>query len=219
MKTRQVVIFSGETFTVPQGIQRIDTRSTHGWQVRYHGTKMFSDHTQDGSGAALSLVKATQELLSRIAKLPAPNTLQERPSANKKSDLPSGISGPIVRQRRGSALRTANFSVLVPRFGQTPRCRTVYIGNENTYDGDRYTVALAKAVAIRQEAEQQYELDATKAKRKSARDLKAHLAEMTAKLPKPVKAAAKKAKPAAKAPASAAKSPRASKAAKAASAA
>ena len=38
MKTRDVAIFSGHRFAVPQGIQRIDTKSTHGWQVRYHGT-------------------------------------------------------------------------------------------------------------------------------------------------------------------------------------
>ena len=181
MKTRQVVIFSGQQFTVPQGIQRIDTKSTHGWQVRYHGTKMFSDHTPDGSVAAASLVRACRELLSRIGKLPAPVTLQERPSANKTSDLPSGISGPIVRQRKGAKVRTAHLSVLVPRFGQPPRCRTVYIGNENTYTVDRYHAALARAVEIRQEAEEVYEAAATKAKREAARDLEVLITELNAR--------------------------------------
>ena len=51
MNTRDVVIFSGERFVVPQCIQRIDHLSTHGWQLRYGGTKLFSDHSQDGSGA------------------------------------------------------------------------------------------------------------------------------------------------------------------------
>ena len=55
MKQRNVTIFSGKAFTVPQGIQRIDTASTHGWQVRYQGTKFFSDHSPDGSGAATSV--------------------------------------------------------------------------------------------------------------------------------------------------------------------
>ncbi len=45
MKLRDVAIFNGQKFVVPQGIQRIDTKSTHGWQVRYQGTKMFSDHS------------------------------------------------------------------------------------------------------------------------------------------------------------------------------
>ena len=42
MKTRNITLFSGEQFEVPQGIQRIDHRATHGWQLRYGGTKLFS---------------------------------------------------------------------------------------------------------------------------------------------------------------------------------
>lgn len=194
MKTRHVVIFSGEQFTVPQGIQRIDTRSTHGWQVRYHGTKMFSDHTPDGSGAAAALVRATKELLKRINEMPAPVTLQGRPSANKTSGLPSGISGPIVRQRKGAKLRTANLSVLVPRYGMSPRCRTVYIGNENTYTVERYQAALERAIQIRQEAEEVYAVEATKAKRKAAKLMKAMLAEAVARAAQaPAPTAARKA--------------------------
>ncbi|MFM2404612.1 MAG: hypothetical protein RL223_2492 [Pseudomonadota bacterium] len=207
MKTRQVVIFSGEQFTVPQGIQRIDTRSTHGWQVRYHGTKMFSDHTPDGSGAAAALVRATKELLRRINEMPAPVTLQGRPSANKTSGLPSGISGPIVRQRKGAKLRTANLSVLVPRYGMSPRCRTVYIGNENTYTVERYQAALDRAIQIRQEAEEVYAVEATKAKRKAAKLMKAMLADAMARAaqsPAPT-ATRKRAVKAAAAPASAAR--------------
>src|SRR5882762_5208682 len=93
MKVRDVTIFTGERFEVPQGIQRIDSYATHGWQVRYGGTKLFSDHTPDGSGASAALVQATKELLNRIAKLPAPSRLQRAPSGNKTSDLPVGISG------------------------------------------------------------------------------------------------------------------------------
>ena len=55
MKVRDVVIFSGERFEVPQGIQRIDHRATHGWQLRYGGTKLFSDGSPDGSGASEEL--------------------------------------------------------------------------------------------------------------------------------------------------------------------
>ena len=102
MKYRDVTIFSGQKFTVPQNVQRIDHLATHGWQLRYGGTKLFSDHTSDGSGAAASLEAATKELLRRIAKLPAPSRLQQKPNHNKTSDLPVGISGPIVRQRAGA---------------------------------------------------------------------------------------------------------------------
>ena len=169
MKFRDVVIFSGQRFQVPQGIQRIDTRATHGWQVRYGGTKLFSDHTPDGSGAAASLERATQELARRIARLPAPTLLQKRPSGHKTSALPVGISGPIVRQRAGSGVRSASLSVLMPRWGQPPRCSSVYIGTENTYTVERFQAALDKAVAMRQAAEEAYERAATKARRAAAK--------------------------------------------------
>jgi hypothetical protein len=172
MKFRDVVIFNGTQFTVPQGIQRIDTRATHGWQVRYGGTKLFSDHTRDGSGAAASLDRAKKELAQRIAKMPAPSLLQKRPSESKTSDLPVGISGPIVRRREGSAVRSCSLSVLLPRYGQAPRCSSVYIGTENTYTVERYLAALEKAVALRQAAEAVYEAAATKAKRAGAKALR-----------------------------------------------
>jgi hypothetical protein len=171
MKVRDVVIFTGQHFTVPQGIQRIDHRATHGWQLRYGGTKLFSDHTPDGSGAPDALVQATKELLKRIAKLPAPSRLQREPSENKTSDLPVGISGPIVRQRSRSKVRDCSLSVSLPRFGELPRRRSVYIGTENTYSIERYKLALAKAIALREQAEAAYQRAATKAKRAAVRDL------------------------------------------------
>lgn len=196
MKFRDVVIFSGKRFKVPQGIQRIDTRATHGWQVRYGGTKLFSDHTNDGSGAKASLERAKQELAWRIARLPAPTLLQKRPSDNKTSGLPVGISGPIVRTRAGARVRSCSLSVLLPRWGQPPRCSSVYIGTENTYTVERYQAALDKAVALRQAAEQAYELAATKAKRAAAKALTGG-----APVRRPVKAASVRATPARKAPA------------------
>lgn len=172
MKFREITIFSGHKFSVPQGIQRIDHRATHGWQLRYGGTKLYSDHTSDGSGAAASLAAATKELLKRIAKLPAPVRLQRGPSENKTSDLPAGIFGPVVRQRSGSRVRDASLSVLVPRYGKTPLRRTVYIGTENTYTTERYERALARALEIRAAAEEEYQRAATRAKRYESQVLK-----------------------------------------------
>lgn len=171
MKYREVVIFTGKKFQVPSGIQRIDTRATHGWQVRYGGTKLFSDHTNDGSGAKASLERAQAELARRIAKLPAPSMLQRRPSGSKTSNLPVGISGPIVRKRAGTQVRSCSLSVLLPRWGQPPRCCSIYIGTENTYTVERYQAALEKAVAMRQAAEEAYQVAATKARRAEAKAL------------------------------------------------
>lgn len=170
MRTRTVTIFSGHVFEVPQSIQRIDHRATHGWQLRYGGTKLYSDGPPaDGSGAAASLQKATKELLKRIAELPAPSLLQRGPSEGKKSQLPVGISGPIVRQRRGSVLRDCSLAVLIPRFGQTSQRKSIYIGTENTYTITRYKAALKRAIEMRNEAVAAYDEAATKAKRADAR--------------------------------------------------
>ena len=169
MKVREILIFSGQTFRVPQGIQRIDHRSTHGWQLRYGGTRLYSDHTTDGSGAAAALENATQELLRRIATLPAPSRLQQAPSQNKSSGLPPGISGPVVRLRAGGRVRDCSLTVLIPRFGDKPLRRTVYIGTENTYTEARYEAALQRAIAMRAKAEAAYAEAATRLKRAEAR--------------------------------------------------
>ena len=175
MKTRDVVIFSGKRFKVPQCIQRIDHRYTHGWQVRYAGTKMFSDGTNDGSGAKASLEAATRELIRRIATMPTPSKLQPRPSSSKTSDLPVGISGPLLRQRRDTGSSYASLQVLLPRFGQKPLNRNIYIGSPSTYTHERFDEALVKAITLREQAEQAYRTDETRARRADGRELKALL--------------------------------------------
>ena len=190
MKVREVVIFSGQTFQVPQCVQRIDHRATHGWQLRYGGTKLFSDHSSDGSGAAAALELATRELLKRIATLPAPTRLQRGPSQHKSNDLPVGISGPVVRLRRGGRVRDCSLAVLVPQFGGTPRRRTIYIGTENTYTQERFAAALERAVEIRDGAVEAYHRAETRARRADANVLKAQRkAAKPAKPAKPAKTA------------------------------
>lgn len=173
MKVRKIVLFNGKRFTVPQGIQRIDHRATHGWQLRYGGTRLFSDGSSDGSGARAALARASRELHARIAKLPAPSRLQREPNENKTSDLPVGISGPLVRLRPGAKVHESSLSVSLPRFGQPPRRRSIYIGTENTYTIQRYRRALAKAIQLREAAELEYRRQATRAKRAASRRLHA----------------------------------------------
>ena len=60
---------------------------------------------------------------------------------------------------------SVRWSVSLPRFGGTAIRRSVYIGTENTYTVERYQLALAKAVALREKAEAAYQRAATKAKR------------------------------------------------------
>ena len=54
------------------------------------------------AGRAISLARAVRELQARIATLPTPSSLQREPNGNKSSDLPVGISGPLVRLRPGA---------------------------------------------------------------------------------------------------------------------
>ncbi len=205
MKTRDVVIFNGKKFKVPQCIQRIDHRYTHGWQVRYGGTKMFSDGTNDGSGAKASLEAATKELIRRIASMPTPSKLQPKPSTSKSSNLPVGISGPLVRLRRGSNTRYASLQVLLPQFGEKPRNKNVYIGSESTYTPERFKEALARAVELRAKAEKAYRLEETKSRRAEAKAMKDALAGIKpeAKAKPAQKAARKSTAPARKAAAKA----------------
>jgi len=170
VKFRDVVIHTGERFSVPQGIQRIDHRTTHGWQLRYAGgTKLFSDGAHGGAAAALE--RAARELRSRIAKMPAPSRLQKGPSGNKSNDLPVGISGPVVRLRTGTNVRDCSFSVSLPRWGEPPVRSSVHIGTENTYSEERYVEALAKAIAMRSKAEVAYQRAATRAMREASAGL------------------------------------------------
>jgi hypothetical protein len=64
-----------------------------------------------------------------------------------------------------------HFSVNLPRFGGRPLRRSVYIANQNTYSPERYTDALNSALDMRRQAEEQYQLDATAAKRRAAAKL------------------------------------------------
>ncbi len=172
MNTRTVTIHTGVRIRVPEHIQRIDTHSTHGWQMRYgQPTLFFSDGQGAGNGPRQALKRAVEALRQRIAELPAPTGLQREISPNKQNDLPVGISGPILRHRPGRSVPECHFSVNLPRFGAKPLRRSVYIANQNTYSPERYQAALDSAIQMRREAEAQYQLDATEAKRKSASKL------------------------------------------------
>lgn len=177
MKFREVTLPDGQRFQVPQGIQRIDSSSTHGWQVRHKGTKLFSDgETHD---PRQSLINAVSELQARMTAEPTFRTFNQTAATNKTSDLPSGISGPIVRKRPDRAL-SASLSVLLPRFGRKSEIRSVYIGTPNTYTKARYLSALEQCVVMRSDAVRQYEQEANNAHLASVASLRAALKALRA---------------------------------------
>ena len=85
----------------------------------------------------------------------------------------------VAGQRNGRA-RDCSLSVLIPRFGEKPRRRTIYIGTENTYTQARFQAALERAIEMRTAAEQAYEAATTHAKRAQAREHKKLLKERAA---------------------------------------
>jgi hypothetical protein len=172
MPVRTAVLPSGARIRVPEHIQRIDTRSTHGWQLRYgKPTQFFSDSKAKGGSPRESLRLAIAALRKRLASLPAPTGLQRAASSSKQNDLPAGISGPILRQRPGRTAAECHFSVNLPRYGDKPLRRSVYIANQNTYSKERYQEALAAAIELRQEAEAAYQKAATAAMKRAAKAL------------------------------------------------
>ena|SRR5690348_2395799 len=155
MEFRKVVTAFGQAFEVPQWIQRLDNKATHGWQLRYGQFTMFTDHTNDGSGSRKALKLARAELKKRMQTLPAPNYIRHKTSAHKANKLPVGISA-NERVRKGR--KTLEYYLLVsfPRFGERSTTKSVYVGTENTYTEERFEKALAKAEKIRQRAVKKY---------------------------------------------------------------
>ena len=172
MPARTAILPSGARIRVPEHIQRIDTRSTHGWQLRYgKPTMFFSDSKAPGATPRASLKMAIAALRKRLTSLQAPTGLQRAASSSKQNDLPAGISGPILRQRPGRTAAECHFSVNLPRFNDKPLRRSVYIANQNTYSKQRYQEALDAAIELRKEAEVEYQKAATAAKRRAAEKL------------------------------------------------
>lgn len=171
MESRKVTIFNGMEFDVPRHVVRIDilgAKTTHGWQIRYGKPwKFFSDHSLNGSGAAQALAKATEELNRRIATLPAPTRLRWQATKAKTSNLPSGISGPIQRLRKGRKTPSYYFQVTLPIHGGKSKNAQVYVASESTLTEERIQLAISKSVALREKHLAEFQHLATQAKRQA----------------------------------------------------
>jgi hypothetical protein len=144
----------GDVLAVPSRIQRIDHGFTHGWQLRYMGTKLFSD----GDGLPKdSLARAVGELYRRTKKHPprVPSSVRTTALPHKQNTLPAGISGPVLVHKPSRA-PYAEFKVSMPRRGAANAGTSVYIGTERTWSAERYDKALAKAKRIRTLALKQF---------------------------------------------------------------
>ena len=168
MEFRTRTIFSGQTFEVPKHIVRMDSKKVHGWHVRYGKWVLFSDYSNDGSGAMAALAAASAELARRISKLPAPHGLRSEAHPDKANGMPLGISGPTSRRRQVHTALEYYLQVTYPVPGGKPVNRSIYIATENTLTRERYQAALKKAVAMRDTGVRKFKLATTKAKREQA---------------------------------------------------
>lgn len=143
MKSNRKLKIGRHVFDVPPRIQRVPG----GWQVRYAGTLLFSDGEP---GPRASFAAAVAELQSRYAASPpkAASSVRVAPLSHKTTDLPAGISGPVLIHKPGRAAY-AEFKVTLPRAGKPNRGTSVYIASESTWSQERYDNALDKALRLR----------------------------------------------------------------------
>ena len=132
---------------VPRYVVRIDTPSTHGWQLRYQSPfKMFSDGVVSKAGTPWASLKVVVNALAEIYAGMRPR-LQSVETRRKK--VRTGVVGirRVVRLRRGRNVEEHYFTVSHPQAG-TP-ARNIYIGTENTVTKARIQMAAERAKKLR----------------------------------------------------------------------
>ena len=152
MKTRSHTTVYGQAFDVPKHIIRLDGDKVRGWQLRFGDWKLYSDFSDDGTGAERALHLAKTELADRLSKLPAPTGLRTDSLASKASELPLGISR-AERRRKGRNVVQYYYQVTFPVFGSKSKNKQIYIATENTLSVEKQAAALAKALGLRAEGE------------------------------------------------------------------
>ena len=163
MKLRTVSTYLSQVSGVPSNVQRIDQESTHGWQLRYGQgpTEWFNDQSADRDGIELALQASIEALRKRVKKLPASTGPRKVTVPWKSSSLPSGISGPTLRQPKKNTPYFC-FQVDLPQPAGGTKKKSVYIGTEITATPEREAAAREKAIALRQEAERKVQIARTK---------------------------------------------------------
>ena len=135
------------TVEVPRYVVRIDSPSTHGWQLRYRSPfKMFSDAVVSRAGTPAASFKVIAQALAEIFEGVHPR-LQSVETRRKK--VRTGAVGVrrVVRLRRGRNVQEHYFTVSHPKAGVP--ARNIYIGTENTITPARVKAASERAKKLR----------------------------------------------------------------------
>lgn len=140
------------TFIVPRHIVRIEIEATerrnatYGWQVRYHGSKFFSDALKaDKARTPVSaLALAIAELAERYEGQTAPIRPIESSSKLEKTGVP-GVR--IVRRINKRNFEEVFIEINHPIYGRSGR--KLYVGTANTATAKRLDQALERAIELR----------------------------------------------------------------------
>lgn len=148
--TRTHVVHNWGVFTVPRHVVRIDIetgiRATHGWQVRYRGTKFFSDGIQaDKSRTPKSALALAIAYLARIyVGQSVPMATSERASKGEKVRK-AGVR--ICRRLNRRDFEEVYVEVCHPQYGKA--ATRLYVGTANTATRDRLNAMLERAYVLR----------------------------------------------------------------------
>lgn len=183
---RRVRVAGAGVFDVPTHIVRIDSSkrrgATHGWQVRFKGTRMFSDGLYGGS--AQRSLRAAKEFLTRVFVPPASPfpPLRSREAAGRKR-VPLGVPGLSLRwaqkEKRNAKQLYIQVGVPVPVRGRKTLHRNVniYVATDGTLTDGHLRRALQRAVDLRGRVDRLYQRgDSAKLKTITAREAPAEAA-------------------------------------------
>jgi hypothetical protein len=158
-RLRSIVTPAGEVYICPPMLRRMDqkAKSTVGWIVRGKGggSTFFSDGKFGSAYAAYLAALEHLRLIHESERASDASALRRRSGA-KASELPYGISGPVVRKDRQYGHLIACLLCRIPIFGKPEKLKWLYIGNENTYTEAKYWAVLERAKAMRARALAEY---------------------------------------------------------------
>ena len=154
LPTRLVEVQNWGDFTVPRHVVRIEISGrtghsdTRGWQVRYNGTKFFSDSLSGDPARtpATALSMAVDFLAARYRGASPPLRKKENDSKTEKTGMP-GVRIARILNRKG--FEVVYVETAHPVYGNAPR--RFYAGTANTATPSRIEAAMKRAKALRKQ--------------------------------------------------------------------
>lgn len=151
---RECIVPGFGLILVPRHIVRIDTKNTHGWQVRYRGvTKFFSDGIPRAVSAALASLEAAKRFLHGVYD--GPHIARITTETSRKA-IRTGIPGVRLVGTLRPNRRVMEFYAEATPFRSDDAAKRFYIGTERTLTAERLDEAIEKASKVRERMRQEH---------------------------------------------------------------